>query len=216
MPTILSRFDMIFVVKDHHNRSNDTRMVNHVINVHSNTFKIDDEEIPLHELKGYINYCRKTCGPRLNSEAGDKLRSRYVIMRDESRTSIPITVRQLESIIRMSEALAKLELKSFATDRHLDEALRLFHVSTIQAAADVDRPLGDEVITDEREYLLSTIEKKIKEMFTIGSCVTEENILQTFAKLHFTSTDVRKALQSLIRCGQIVYRVQRNLLLRVA
>ena len=52
----------------------------------------------------------------------------------EKRVAIPITVRQLEAIIRISESLAKMELQPFAVNRHVDEALRLFHVSTMDAA----------------------------------------------------------------------------------
>ena len=55
---------------------------------------------------------------------------------DESqkRLAIPITVRQLEAIIRISESLAKMQLQPFAVERHVDEALRLFQVSTLDAA----------------------------------------------------------------------------------
>lgn len=52
----------------------------------------------------------------------------------EKRLSIPITVRQLEAIIRISEALAKMQLQPFATEIHVNEALRLFQVSTLDAA----------------------------------------------------------------------------------
>ena len=52
----------------------------------------------------------------------------------KKRSSIPITVRQLEAIIRISEALAKMRLQPFATEVHVDEALRLFQVSTMNAA----------------------------------------------------------------------------------
>ena len=51
------------------------------------------------------------------------------------RTSIPITVRQLEAIIRISESLAKMRLAAFATEADVDEALRLFQVSTLDAAS---------------------------------------------------------------------------------
>ena len=44
------------------------------------------------------------------------------------RLSIPITVRQLEAVVRISESLAKMELRPFATDAHVDEAIRLFQV----------------------------------------------------------------------------------------
>ena len=50
------------------------------------------------------------------------------------RMSIPITVRQLEAVIRISESLAKMRLLPFASEQNVDEALRLFQVSTLEAA----------------------------------------------------------------------------------
>ena len=50
------------------------------------------------------------------------------------RMSIPITVRQLEAVIRISESLAKMKLMPFAGEEQVDEALRLFQVSTLEAA----------------------------------------------------------------------------------
>lgn len=52
----------------------------------------------------------------------------------ERKNTIPITVRQLEAVIRISESLAKMQLQPFATEVHVDEALRLFQVSTLDAA----------------------------------------------------------------------------------
>lgn len=52
----------------------------------------------------------------------------------EKRSTIPITVRQLEAVIRISESLAKMQLLPFATEVHVNEALRLFQVSTLDAA----------------------------------------------------------------------------------
>ena len=46
----------------------------------------------------------------------------------DKRLAIPITVRQLEAVVRISESLAKMELKPFATDSHVDEAIRIFQV----------------------------------------------------------------------------------------
>lgn len=54
---------------------------------------------------------------------------------EHSGSTIPITVRQLEAIVRMSESLAKMELLPFVEERHIDEALRLFQVSTLAAVA---------------------------------------------------------------------------------
>ena len=75
----------------------------------------------------------------MEEKAAEKLKNKYVLMRNsnreieeegEKRLSIPITVRQLEAIVRISESLAKMELKPFATDAHVDEAIRIFQVTT--------------------------------------------------------------------------------------
>lgn len=47
----------------------------------------------------------------------------------EKRLAIPITVRQLEAVVRISESLAKMALQPFVTDANVEEALRLFQVS---------------------------------------------------------------------------------------
>lgn len=52
----------------------------------------------------------------------------------DKKSAIPITVRQLEAVIRISESLAKMQLLPFASEVHVNEALRLFQVSTLDAA----------------------------------------------------------------------------------
>ena len=75
-------------------------------------------EIPLETMTNYIAYCRQKCAPRLSLEAARTLSNHYVRIRQEMRmrlqeekSVIPITVRQLEAITRIAEALAKLALK---------------------------------------------------------------------------------------------------------
>lgn len=62
MPTILSRFDMIFIVKDEHEQNKDVTLAKHVMNIHSNAAQVTEQsmegELPLHILKKYIHYCR--------------------------------------------------------------------------------------------------------------------------------------------------------------
>lgn len=62
MPTILSRFDMIFIVKDEHDQNKDITLAKHVMNIHANAGQITenpaDGELPLKLIKNYIHYCR--------------------------------------------------------------------------------------------------------------------------------------------------------------
>ena len=99
-------------------------------------------EIPVEKMKRYIAYAKTRCAPRMSPEAAEKLSSHFVGIRRQvaraeqdanQRSSIPITVRQLESLVRIAEALAKLELAPVATERHVDEAIRLFLGSTMDA-----------------------------------------------------------------------------------
>lgn len=143
-------------------------------------------EIALLTFKKFIHYCRTHCGPRLSVEAADKLKSRYVLMRAgnheqekaaEKRLPIPITVRQLEAIIRISESLAKMQLQPFATEVHVNEALRLFQVSTLDAASSGTLNGAEGFTTSEDLEKLHRIEKQLKARFAIGSQVSEQTII---------------------------------------
>merc|ERR1712226_1386556 len=94
MPTILSRFDMIYIVKDEHDFQKDATLAKHVISVHMNATQALNQhhaqqqqqnevegEVSLTFLKKYIAYCRSRCGPRISAEGAEKLRNRYVLMR---------------------------------------------------------------------------------------------------------------------------------------
>lgn len=152
--TILSRFDMIFIVKDEHDENRDRTIARHVMNLHMNRAIAPENgasaiEIEMEDLKRYVSYVKSRCAPRLSPEAAEKLSSHFVALRkqvaqverdNDERSSIPITVRQLEAIIRMSESLAKMTLSATVREDHVDEAIRLFKMSTMDAvqAGNVD------------------------------------------------------------------------------
>jgi len=228
MPTILSRFDMIFIVKDEHDEGRDTTLAKHVMNIHMNAIQTAEEqregELDLNTLKKYIAYIRSKCGPRISPEAAEKLKNRYVLMRNGAmdherdtgkKTSIPITVRQLEAIIRISESLAKMRLAPFATEADVDEALRLFQVSTLDAAMSGNLAGAEGFTSDEDQELLNRIEKQMKRRFVIGSQVSEHAIIQDFVKQKYPERAIHKVLYLMLRRGEIQHRMQRKMLYRV-
>lgn len=229
MPTILSRFDMIFIIKDVHDQTRDVTLAKHIMNVHLNANRPNtveqDGEIPLNVLKKYIHYCRTHCGPRLSPEAGERLRSRYVLMRSgahqqekasDRRLTIPLTVRQLEAVIRISESLAKLQLRPFATEEHVNEALRLFQVSTLEAAGSGTLSGVEGFTTEEDHDMLNRIEKQLKRRFAIGSQVSEQNIIQDFVRQKYPERAITKVIVTMIRRGELQHRMQRKMLYRLA
>jgi DNA replication licensing factor MCM5 len=140
MTTILSRFDCIFIVRDVRDVERDKNIARHVLGVHmtasSDTAATGD--INVATLKMLIAYCRERCAPRLSDEASAMLSDQYVHIRNSVRESlknnpadtvvVPITIRQLEALVRLSESLAKMRLSAEATVSDVEEALRLFKV----------------------------------------------------------------------------------------
>ncbi|PLB52049.1 putative DNA replication licensing factor Mcm5 [Aspergillus steynii IBT 23096] len=173
--TILSRFDMIFIVRDDHERGRDENIARHVMGVHMGGRGIEEQveaEIPVDTMKRYISYCRTRCAPRLSPEAAEKLSSHFVSIRKQvhraeldanSRSSIPITVRQLEAIVRITESLAKLSLSPVATEAHVDEAIRLFLASTMDAITQGEGQGSKEMMEE-----VTRVEDEMKRRLPIG------------------------------------------------
>jgi len=226
MPTILSRFDTIFIVKDEHDERRDITLAKHVMQVHMNAAADSavEGELSLDFMKKYIAYCRSRCGPRLEEGAAEKLKNKYVLMRNsnkeleeegDKRLAIPITVRQLEAVVRISESLAKMELKPFATDSHVDEAIRIFQVSTLSAAQSGDLSGAEGFTTEEDQDMLFKLEKQLKKRFAVGSQVSQHTIMADFAKQKYPEKTVQRVLAIMIRRGELQHRMQRKMLYRL-
>uniref|UniRef100_A0A8C0CZ32 DNA replication licensing factor MCM5 n=1 Tax=Balaenoptera musculus TaxID=9771 RepID=A0A8C0CZ32_BALMU len=202
-------------------------LAKHVITLHVSALtqtQAVEGEVDLTKLKKFIAYCRAKCGPRLSAGAAEKLKNRYIIMRSgarqherdsDRRSSIPITVRQLEAIVRIAEALSKMKLQPFATEADVEEALRLFQVSTLDAALSGTLSGVEGFTSQEDQELLSRIEKQLKRRFAIGSQVSEHSIIQDFTKQKYPEHAIHKVLQLMLRRGEIQHRMQRKVLYRL-
>ena len=139
-PTLLSRFDLIYLILDKTSEVNDKRLAAHILGLYGDSHieKVDKELLPRELLASYISFARKHCKPVLTDEASASLTRAYVEMRrmGNSSKTITATPRQLESIIRLSESIAKMRLSDRVERTDVDEAIRLMKVATQQAATD--------------------------------------------------------------------------------
>ncbi|AEG18872.1 minichromosome maintenance protein MCM [Methanobacterium paludis] len=114
---ILSRFDLIFVVEDKPDVERDTKLASHILRIHQDNsipFEIEPEL-----LRKYIAYARRDIHPKLTDEAIAALQKFYVDMRSgavDEDSPVPITARQLEALVRLSEASAKIRLGDEVTE----------------------------------------------------------------------------------------------------
>ncbi|KAI1092537.1 MCM-domain-containing protein [Rostrohypoxylon terebratum] len=215
--TILSRFDMIFIVKDEHTRDKDERIAKHVMGIHMGGRGLEEQvegEVPVEKMKRYISYCKSRCAPRLSPEAAEKLSSHFVSIRKQvhaseleanARSSIPITVRQLEAIVRITEALAKLTLSPVATEQHVDEAIRLFLCSTMDAVTQGTTNQGSRELNEE----VSRVEQELRRRLPIGWSTSLATLRREMVEgKGFSEQSLNRALMLLQRRDTIMFRNQ--------
>ncbi|KII93726.1 hypothetical protein PLICRDRAFT_152731 [Plicaturopsis crispa FD-325 SS-3] len=191
--TILSRFDMIFIVKDEHNEQRDKLLAKYIMNTQMNrpNDTTDEngqaiDEIDIDKMKRYIAYCKNKCAPRLSPESQEMLSSHFVSLRkqvqqvekdNDERSSIPITVRQLEAIIRISESLAKMTLSPVVQNHHVDEAIRLFKFSTMDA---VSAGSVDGISRGELNDEMTHIERELRRRLPVGWSTSYQSLVREF------------------------------------
>mmetsp|Transcript_4360 Transcript_4360/g.13789 ORF Transcript_4360/g.13789 Transcript_4360/m.13789 type:complete len:622 (+) Transcript_4360:460-2325(+) len=194
MSTILSRFDCIFIIRDVRDENRDLSIAKHVMGVHmkasnltslgsqKNPTNIDSSILDLKSLKDYVAYCRSRCSPRLNNETAALLSSEYVAIRraikergdhagGRKHQAVPVTVRQLEALVRLAESLAKMRLETTVQPRDVHEALRLFKVSTMNAASAAPQTSGVELrfLGDAERLQVQNAEQFLKQRVPVGA-----------------------------------------------
>ena len=138
---IMSRFDLFFVIRDEPNETVDRNLADHIVNVHMNRDEAVQPELSTEQLQRYIRFAR-TFRPVFSDEAKALLVEKYKELRANDaqggmgRSSYRITVRQLESLIRLSEAVAKANCVEEIVPKFVREAYDLLRQSIVTVEKD--------------------------------------------------------------------------------
>ena len=128
-PTLINRFDVIFALRDLPNRINDEKVATHILTEHQTEAKPMLIEKDL--FRKYIAYAKQRFKPHLTDKAVEKIKNFYVTLRNKNvrenqgLTSIPISARQLGSLIRMAEASAKIRLSETVDEEDAEMAIKI-------------------------------------------------------------------------------------------
>ncbi|OMJ72124.1 hypothetical protein SteCoe_29507 [Stentor coeruleus] len=185
---ILSRFDILCVVKDEVDLSHDHSLATHVLNSHiknhpdgvQNRTELEDTfqpreaapEISQDLLKKYILYARQYVKPQLSDLDQEKIVKFYTELRQESQKTggISITVRHIESLIRISEAHARMHLRDHVREEDVDTAISMLLESFLQSQKyAVARQLGKKFskylkkINEESDLLFHLLNKLFRD-----------------------------------------------------
>ena len=211
--TILSRFDMIFILRDEYDDEKDRTLAAHILKVHvqgtSTVREPVEGELDVSTLKRYIAYARAKCSPRLTEAAMKKLQNYYVAIRqglveDDAESerrgraprAVPITVRQLEAIVRISESVARMRLSDVASEEDVQTAIQMFTVSTLRAAK-----MGDIQLEGDAGGAERTAEEFIRKRVQIMMSVSISKLMSDLNAQGIDKAAAQRALNAMVRQG---------------
>jgi len=211
--TILSRFDLIFVLRDQPQSDRDTRMAEHILGLHKAAGTPLTPPIDPMLLRKYIGYSRRI-RPTMTDEVIKRFRDFYLKMRSASveggeASAISITPRQLETLVRLSEARARVHLRDEVTAEDAEAVIALMQRSLEQVGIDVTTGEIDIdlIMTGKPRSLQVQLQKVlnvITEMERITGVVKDDDLFDALLQDHQISrADAAKLIGVLMRDGTI-------------
>lgn len=210
--TLINRFDLIFPVKDLPDPVKDERLARFILNLHQETTKATPE-VDTELLRKFIAHARKG-KPKISDSVINELVNYYLSMRgsgqgEGSVKSIPISARQLEGLVRMTEAYAKMRLSNKATVKDAKRAIEMLDYCLKQIAfdeetgsIDIDR-IATGITTGQRSKIV-TIKEIIMELENqIGKNIPLEDIISLAAERNMSEEDVEASIEKLKRSGDV-------------
>eukprot|EP00928_Gymnodinium_smaydae_P038199 TRINITY_DN2638_c1_g1_i1.p1 TRINITY_DN2638_c1_g1~~TRINITY_DN2638_c1_g1_i1.p1 ORF type:complete len:893 (-),score=222.78 TRINITY_DN2638_c1_g1_i1:1573-4251(-) len=144
---LMTRFDLIWLMLDKRNREMDRSLAEHLVSMYSESGAVARQKPPIDQelFRRYVSFAKRYVFPRLTPEAKDKLVEAYMELRNQGtlRDTITATPRILESLVRISESLAKMVLREDVLPEDVSEALRLLKAATYAALVDPETGLID-------------------------------------------------------------------------
>ena len=211
-PALLSRFDVIFIIRDLPNITQDEAIATHVLEEHKQEVIRDVIEPKI--FRKYIAYAKQRFKPKLTNEAIDEIKSFYIKLRNQSVKAdseikpIAITARQLEGIIRLSEAHAKVRLSNEVTRDDAKKAIELLKISLKQVgydeetkSFDIDRVTTG--ITSSKRSKLILVKETLAQLETrLGKLIPLEEVEKALGE-SITQIELEDLLTQLSKSGDI-------------
>lgn len=224
--SLISRFDLYFIIADLLDKTMDTNIADHVLKTQTLAEKISGKsEISSQEMddikevlpkidpdffKKYVAFSRQNIKPVLSKDASDKIKNYYVELRDMGRKSKSFTAtpRQLEGLVRLSEASAKIKLKKTIDLEDAQRAIRIFKTSLEQTAMDLETGKIDIDIlqtgqSKSERNLVKTVLKYINDLSENGEPVDTKDLLEFAEKEGHSKEKVNDALSKLKKIGDV-------------
>lgn len=230
-PSLLSRFDLIFIMTDQPEQKRDLAIAEHILKAHSTGELIAQhkktpipgvtDEYIQEQLKPvmpdiepslfrkYVAYAKRSCYPMLSAEAKDALVNYYLKLRGiaEPNKPVPVTARQLEALVRLAEASARIRLSNSI---ELGDAERVVHIvdACLRQIAydartgtfDIDKVVTG--ISKEKRDIVRVIKDAIRDIGGEGRRAGIDQVIDTVSAKGFQREKVKEGIDMLLRHGE--------------
>lgn len=217
-PTILSRFDLIFLLKDRADAEKDSRLASHILNqARTSQLRASGEEVPNAStatisreiLRKYVAYCRKTIFPVLTDAANTIFHDYFIEIRQKAGQNkpVPITPRNLKAMIRIAEARARLQMKSEIDADDAAAVIAIVESCLRSIALDESTGLIDSTVLETgrsrtQNQMLDEIVRTIERLQEDDGKVHEQTIYAAFPA--FPRDKLNRMLEQLNQEGRII------------
>ncbi len=218
-PPLISRFDLIFAIMDKPDREKDKNIAKHIMGLHQageklierEDYEADERYVPPLDkefFRKYIAYA-KSIQPVMTDESKEKLEDFYLELRQSGseEDSIPVTARQLESLVRLAEASARAHLRNTVTTDDAERAIKvtrdfLNQVASTEGGLDIDL-VAAEVSHTERS-VLQKVRGLLRELQEVHEGpVPKDEVLEKAEEEGVSRAEVKKELEMMKTKGEI-------------
>lgn len=219
--TLINRFDLIFVIRDLPNKEIDEKIAKHILKLQQEPTSLLSE-IPTKLLKKYVAYAKQKISPYLTDEAFNEIKKFYVELRSSGQTGevikpIPISARQLEALVRLAEASARIRLDDKVTKKDAKRAIELLKYCLMQVGYDhqtkqIDIDIISTGIPASERSRIFVVREIINDLESkIGKNIPITEILEMAKSKNIKDEQVEEILEKLKREGEI-FEPQRGII----
>lgn len=233
-PALLSRFDLIFVMQDQPEMQRDQAIAEHILKAHRlgelmvqhaktpipgvDEAYIEREKAPVTPdiepalLRKYVAYAKRNSFPLLSAEAKETLVQYYLKLRGiaDANKPVPVTARQLEALVRLAEASARIRLsKSIDRDdaerviRIVDTCLRMVAYDAETGSFDIDKLVTG--VPKQQRDIIRTIKEAIRQLAGEGGNRAHvDQVVDSVVAQGFDRSKVETQIEMLVRHGEAI------------
>ena len=206
--TILSRCDLMYALRDNVNEEKDIELAEAIVDMRNNKLQ-HVERIPIPLLRKYISYA-KTITPTHPPKIRKAIARFYADNRKKSTQTHALTTRQVDTICRICEAIAKIYLKETITEEIFNTAIKIFIDSYSQIAIDPETGKFDVDRIETKEHCksdndrMTALKNVILNLTQNGETAKEEDIIKNMQVNHaVTESWTKTRIDKLYRDGTL-------------